>query len=146
MSLKAVPVRALSLILIAGLAACSTGPSGIRVVNGSASSKPQPEPIRNFGAAEIQAAIAGKTFQYTRADGNGFVTVTTWTYTVKEADLLLSVLSLDLGTWSAANYDVRARVMRADAVTLAADWSDTLDVDLTTSSGIAALYLMMEAA
>ena len=80
------------------------------------------------------------------ADGNGFVTVTTWTYTVKEADLLLSVLSLDLGTWSATNYDVRAKVMRADAVTLAADWSDTLDVDLTSSSGIAALYLMMEAA
>lgn len=74
MSLKAVPVRALSIVLIAGLAACSAGPSGIRVVNGSTSSKPQPEPIRNFGAAEIQAAITGKTFQYTRADGNGFVT------------------------------------------------------------------------
>jgi len=73
-SLKAVPVRILSIMLIAGLAACSTGPSGIRVVSGSASSKPQPEPIRNFGAAEIQAAITGKTFQYTRADGNGFVT------------------------------------------------------------------------
>jgi hypothetical protein len=64
-------------LLAGGLAACSSGPSGVRVVNGggsSSSSKPAPEAIRNYSAGEIQAAIVGKTFQYTRADGNGFLT------------------------------------------------------------------------
>jgi hypothetical protein len=65
---------------IAGLAivisACSTGPSGVRITNDgtSATTSKTPEAIRNFTAAEIQAAITGKTFQYTRSDGNGFVT------------------------------------------------------------------------
>jgi hypothetical protein len=46
------------------------------VVNGgtSAISAQEGQPIRNFSAAEITAAIAGKTFQYTRNDGNGFIT------------------------------------------------------------------------
>lgn len=62
-------------LLACVLAACSNGPSGVRVVNGgSSSSKPQPEAIRNFTADEIHAAIVGKTFQYTRSDGNGFLT------------------------------------------------------------------------
>jgi hypothetical protein len=63
-------------VVALGLAACSTGPKGIRFTDGLSSSpaKPQAQPIRQFSAAEIQTAIAGKTFQYTRSDGNGFVT------------------------------------------------------------------------
>ena len=33
-----------------------------------------PVPITDFTADQIRASISGKTFQYTRADGNGFVT------------------------------------------------------------------------
>ncbi len=59
-----------------GLAGCATGPKGIRFINGDggAGTKPVAQPIRQFSAAEIQTAIVGKTFQYTRSDGNGFVT------------------------------------------------------------------------
>lgn len=59
-----------------GLAACSTGPSGVRITNDgtSATTDKKVEPIRNFSADEIRGAISGKTFQYTRSDGNGFVT------------------------------------------------------------------------
>lgn len=66
----------LSAVLIAAaVAACTNGSNnGVRVVSGSGSNKPQPEQIRNFTGAEINAAISGKTFQYTRPDGNGFVT------------------------------------------------------------------------
>ena len=69
-------IRILSIALTALIiAACSGDPNGVRVVNGlGGSSKPKPEPIRNFSATEIRSAITGKTFQYTRADGNGFVT------------------------------------------------------------------------
>ena len=77
MRLKSIFVRTLIIAALGGLAAaCADGPNGVRVVNGGggSSSKPAPEPIRTFSAAEIQSAIAGKTFQYTRADGNGFVT------------------------------------------------------------------------
>ena len=58
------------------LASCTTGPQGVRFTEGSGSSasQPQAQPIRKYTAAEIQSAIAGKTFQYTRSDGNGFVT------------------------------------------------------------------------
>jgi hypothetical protein len=64
--------------LMAGmaLAGCSTGPKGVRVTNNGTSAftdKPG-EKIRNLSASEIKAKISGKTFQYTRADGNGFVT------------------------------------------------------------------------
>ena len=54
------------------IAACANGPKGIRFTNDS-SGAPEAEPIRQLSAAEIQTAIVGKTFQYTRADGNGFV-------------------------------------------------------------------------
>jgi hypothetical protein len=59
-----------------GLAACATGPKGVRFIdgNGGAGSKPVAQPIRQFSGAEIQSAIVGKTFQYTRSDGSGFVT------------------------------------------------------------------------
>ncbi len=63
-------------VVALSLAACASGPKGIRFTDGARSSspKPQAEPIRKFAGAEIQTAIAGKTFQYTRSDGNGFVT------------------------------------------------------------------------
>jgi hypothetical protein len=70
-------IRLLSILLAATvLAACTNGSNnGVRVVNsGSSSTKTQPEAIRNFTGAEIYSAIVGKTFQYTRSDGNGFVT------------------------------------------------------------------------
>lgn len=58
------------------LAACNTGPKGVRISSDgtSATTDRTPEPIRNFSDSEIRAAIAGKTFQYTRSDGNGFIT------------------------------------------------------------------------
>lgn len=58
------------------LAACASGPKGIRFTDGetSPSTKQQAEPIRKYTAGEIQTALVGKTFQYTRSDGNGFVT------------------------------------------------------------------------
>jgi hypothetical protein len=64
------------LIVALTLTACSTGPNGVRVVNGGTSAIPSQEgqKIRNFNGGEIAQAIAGKTFQYTRNDGNGFVT------------------------------------------------------------------------
>ena len=62
-----------SLIL---LGACSNSPNGVRVVNGGTSAIPSKAgaPIRNLMAAEIGSAVVGKTFQYTRKDGTGFVT------------------------------------------------------------------------
>lgn len=58
------------------LAACQTGPKGVRITNGgtSATSAKEGEAIRNLTANEIKQRIVGKTFQYTRSDGNGFVT------------------------------------------------------------------------
>lgn len=59
------------------LAACAGGPDGVRVVNGGGADSDKgrkPEAIRNFSGSEISAALTGKTFQYTRSDGNGFVT------------------------------------------------------------------------
>ena len=58
------------------LAACATGPKGVRFIDGDggSGSKPVAQPIRQFSASEIQTAIVGKTFQYTRSDGSGFVT------------------------------------------------------------------------
>ncbi len=58
------------------LAGCARGPQGVRVVNGGTSAIPSQEgqAVRNLAAGEISTAIAGKTFQYTRTDGNGFVT------------------------------------------------------------------------
>jgi hypothetical protein len=75
MQLKTVAV----LIVVAigfGLGACASGPKGVRVTNGgtSAFSDKPGEKIRNLSASEINTRIIGKTFQYTRKDGNGFVT------------------------------------------------------------------------
>ncbi len=70
-------VRALSLLVAAvAIAGCATGPKGVRISNDgtSATSSKEGQPIRNYSAAEISSAIVGKTFQYTRSDGNGFIT------------------------------------------------------------------------
>jgi hypothetical protein len=58
------------------LSGCSKGPKGVRITNGgtSAYSAKEGEKIRNLTAADINSRIVGKTFQYTRKDGNGFVT------------------------------------------------------------------------
>lgn len=63
------------------------------------------------------------------ADGNGFLTVTTWTHTVTAAEILSSTITHDLGTWSDGNYDVRAKVARAGG-TPVTDWSTTLNVTI----------------
>jgi len=81
------------------LAACSTGPQGVRFLNGSESTKPVAEPIRNLTADEIRNAIAGKTFQYTRADGNGFITYGTDGSFEFQDD----VKGSGKGTWSAGS-------------------------------------------
>jgi hypothetical protein len=66
-----------ALMLVAtALSACSNSPQGVRVVNGgtSAVSAQEGEKIRNLQGGEISSTISGRTFQYTRSDGNGFVT------------------------------------------------------------------------
>lgn len=67
---------ATAVVLVLALAACNQGIKGVRVTNGgtSATTDKTPVPITDFTADQIRAAISGKTFQYTRADGNGFVT------------------------------------------------------------------------
>jgi hypothetical protein len=68
----------LALSVAAGLAlsGCSGGPKGVRVTNNgtSAFTDKQGESIRDLSASDIRARIVGKTFQYTRKEGNGFVT------------------------------------------------------------------------
>jgi hypothetical protein len=58
------------------LAACSNGANGVRFTNGGSgtTANPQAQPVRALSNGEITSAISGKTFQYTRSDGNGFVT------------------------------------------------------------------------
>jgi hypothetical protein len=61
-------------LFIAGLlAACGNDAKGVRFLNGGNDSA-KPQAVRNLTADEIRGAILGKTFQYTRADGNGFIT------------------------------------------------------------------------
>jgi hypothetical protein len=86
-----------ALVLSALLAACSHDPQGVRFVNGS--SKPQPQPIRTFSAGEIQQAISGKTFQYTRSDGSGFITYSgDGTFSYQD-----DAKGAGKGTWSVSN-------------------------------------------
>jgi hypothetical protein len=76
-NMKTSSVKTLSLFCAAlAIAACSTGPKGVRISKDgtSATSATQGQTIRNYSAAEVSSAIAGKTFQYTRSDGNGFIT------------------------------------------------------------------------
>jgi hypothetical protein len=74
MNVKTGIVIALATLAI-GMAGCASGPKGVRVTNNgtSAFSDKPGEKIRNLTAEEIRTRIVGKTFQYTRADGNGFV-------------------------------------------------------------------------
>lgn len=77
MNLNVTIIRALSISALAlALGACSSGPEGVRITNDgtSATTDKEPVPISNFTAEQIRGAISGKTFQYTRSDGNGFVT------------------------------------------------------------------------
>ena len=70
-------LRTLAAVTLAlALAACNTGPKGVRITNNgtSATTDKTPVPITDFTAEQIRASISGKTFQYTRPDGNGFVT------------------------------------------------------------------------
>lgn len=74
---KPIFIRTLIIIAaVAALGACSTGPSGVRITKdgSSATSDKTPVPITDFNADQIRTAISGKTFQYTRPDGNGFIT------------------------------------------------------------------------
>jgi hypothetical protein len=76
-SMKRLGLQAVMLVLVAAsFSACATGPQGVRISKDgtSATSSKAGQPIRNYTAAEVSAAIAGKTFQYTRGDGNGFIT------------------------------------------------------------------------
>jgi hypothetical protein len=93
-------LRPLALALCFGLAACATGPKGVRIVNNGTSAIPAQEgaAITNFEAGQVNKAIVGKTFQYTRADGNGFVTYNadgTFNYTD-------DVRGEGVGKWSAS--------------------------------------------
>ncbi len=65
----------LLLALSLALAACSSDPKGVRIVNGGTSAIPakQGAQIRDLSAAEIGPAVLGKTFQYTRTGASGFV-------------------------------------------------------------------------
>jgi hypothetical protein len=58
------------------LVACSQGPKGVRIVNNGTSAIPAKEGVKisTFTAAQIKSSIVGKNFQYTRPDGNGFIT------------------------------------------------------------------------
>lgn len=93
---------AAALLCLAALAACGDNVSGVRFTNDSsagANGKPQPQQIRSLTAGEITAAIAGKTFQYTRADGNGFITYNTdGTFSYQD-----DVKGGGTGSWSASD-------------------------------------------
>jgi hypothetical protein len=70
-------IRTLTILALGlGIAACNTGPQGVRITNGgtSATTDKTPVAITDFTAEQIRTAISGKTFQYTRKDGNGFIT------------------------------------------------------------------------
>jgi len=62
--------------LAAFVAACSSDPRGVRIVNGGTSAIPakQGAQIRNLAPPEIGPVVIGKTFQYTRNGASGFVT------------------------------------------------------------------------
>lgn len=82
------------------LAACGDNVSGVRFTkDGGNGGKPEPEAIRALSAGEINAAISGKTFQYTRADGNGFITYNAdGTFSYQD-----DVKGGGTGTWSASD-------------------------------------------
>jgi hypothetical protein len=74
--MKTIVNIALLVTLGVGVAACNSGPKGVRISKDgtSATSSREGQAIRDLNAPEIGQRIIGKTFQYTRPDGNGFVT------------------------------------------------------------------------
>jgi hypothetical protein len=86
--------------LITGLGACANEPNGVRIVNGGTSAIPSKEgaKIRDLSSTEIGPVVIGKSFQYTRKDGTGFV--------VYNADGSLTITDDQKGefkgTWKAA--------------------------------------------
>jgi hypothetical protein len=114
-----------------GLAACASGPKGIRFTDGTgaSSSKPQAEPIRQFTAAEIQTAIVGKTFQYTRSDGNGFVTYNAdGTFTFQD-----DTKGNGTGHWETSN-DQFCEIFGAKAIQECGDFKSTGDAYFAAKS------------
>jgi hypothetical protein len=96
------PTKTLILASLLGLlSACSNGANGVRFTSGSTgpAGSQQAQPIRALAGTEVTSTISGKTFQYTRSDGNGFVTY--------NADGSLSfqddVKGEGTGRWSYAN-------------------------------------------
>src|SRR6266540_2235712 len=78
------------------LAGCSSSDnSNINVV--SSSSKPKPQPVRVLSAEEIRSTLIGRSWQYTAADGNGFVTYNNDGSLTYQDD----VKGQGSGTWSA---------------------------------------------
>lgn len=69
---------AISLIaasLLLGACATSTGDnSKVRITNGPGATKVGETPFGPMTDSEIRAALGGKTFQYTKPNGNGIVT------------------------------------------------------------------------
>ena len=77
MTARSLTTLTAALLLAVTLAACNVGsPKGVRITNNgtSATTDKTPVPISDFTSDQIVTAISGKTFQYTRPDGNGFVT------------------------------------------------------------------------
>ena len=56
------------------LAGCSSSGNNSAVKVVSSSAKPEAQPIRVLSAEEIRSTLVGRSWQYTAADGNGFVT------------------------------------------------------------------------
>jgi hypothetical protein len=87
------------LLLVLAAGGCSKSDnSDVSILGGEQSNRPQPQPIRVLTQDEIQQAVSGKSFQYTRQDGNGIVSY--------NADGTLSfqddVRGEGTGTWLAA--------------------------------------------
>lgn len=75
-SLMKNPALPFAVFVLLSLAACSTGPQGVRIINNSpppAAADKTVEPIRDLAGAEITSVLIGKTFQYTRKGASGFV-------------------------------------------------------------------------
>ena len=69
------PALPFSVLVSLSLAACSTAPQGVRIINNSAPAVADKtvEPIRDLTGPEITNVVVGKTFQFTRKGASGFV-------------------------------------------------------------------------
>jgi hypothetical protein len=66
--------RAYLAMIALSLAGCSSSGNNSAVKVVSSSAKPEAQPIRVLSAEEIRSTLVGRSWQYTAADGNGFVT------------------------------------------------------------------------